>query len=87
MCTMIAEKIEVAGSGKGQAGWFTLDRAYVSYDHTQHAPMEHALNIDFVCEADGPSARLAVELTVDSARRLIASIEAALVRAAEVDEL
>ena len=87
MCTMIAEKIDLSGSGKGQAAWFTLDKAYVSYDHTQHAPLEHALNIDFVCEADGPSARLAVELTVDSARRLVASIEAALLRAAEVDAL
>ena len=27
---------------------YTLTEAYVSYDHPFHAPVEHALNIDFV---------------------------------------
>jgi hypothetical protein len=81
MCTNIMEKAGIAGSGKGPQGWFTLDQAYVSYDHPFHAPLEHALNIDFVSEALGPGARVAVELTRDSALRLVDAIQAALARA------
>jgi len=81
MCTMIVEKAAIAGSGKGTGGWFTLDQAYVSYDHPFHAPVEHALNIDFVNEAQGPAARVAVELTRESAARLVEAIQAALARA------
>lgn len=80
MCTMIVERAGVSGSGKGAQGWFTLDAVNVSYDHPLHAPLEHAVNLDFVNEAAGPSARVAVELTADSARRLVAAIEAALAR-------
>ena len=80
MCTMIVEKAEIAGSGKGPHGWFTLDRVNVSYDHPFHAPLEHAVNIDFVNEADGPGARVAVELPPESARRLVETILAALAR-------
>ena len=65
MCTMIAEKVKIAGSGKGANGWFELEQAYVSFDHPFHAPLEHALNIDFVNESQGPSARVAVELSED----------------------
>jgi hypothetical protein len=80
MCTMIVEKAALAGSGKGRDGWFTLDQAYVSYDHPFHLPLEHALNIDFVNEAAGPAARVAVELTPESARRLVTAIQQALER-------
>jgi len=78
MCTMIAEQIQIEGSGKGRAGWFTLRQANVSYDHPFDAPLEHALNIDFVNEAQGPGARVAVELSAESARALIATIQAVL---------
>ncbi len=78
MCTMIAEQIEIDGSGKGREGWFTLRQASVSYDHPFNAPMEHALNIDFVNEAQGPGARVAVELSADAARTLVATILAVL---------
>ena len=81
MCTMIVEKAIISGSGKGAAGWFTVDQAYVSYDHPFHAPVEHALNIDFVNEGQGPGARVAVELTRESAERLVGAIQAALARA------
>ena len=81
MCTMIVEKVEVDGSGKGKNGWFTLDRANVSYDHPFNAPMEHALNIDFVNEAQGPGARVAVELSAEAARSLVETIVAVLDRA------
>ena len=56
MCTMIVERVKIEGSGKGKEGWFQLDGANVSYDHPFNAPIEHALNIDFVNEAQGASA-------------------------------
>ena len=81
MCTMIVKQVEIAGSGKGASGWFTLGQADVSYDHPFNAPLEHALNIDFVNEAMGPGARVAVELDVQSAKQLAAAILAVLAQA------
>ncbi|MCB8968556.1 MAG: DUF6295 family protein [Chloroflexota bacterium] len=81
MCTMIVQQIEIDGSGKGQGGWFSLQQANVSYDHPFNAPMEHALNIDFVNEAQGPGARVAVELSATAARSLVQTILAVLERA------
>lgn len=78
MCTMIAEKTAMSGSGKGADGWFTLEQAYVSYDHPFHAQLEHALNIDFINESMGVSARVGVELTRESGRELALSILRAL---------
>ena len=80
MCTMIVENAEVSGSGRGPQGWFPLRQVSVSYDHPFSAPLDHALNIDFVNEAEGLSARVAVELTPDSARQLVKTILAALDR-------
>lgn len=81
MCTMIVQQALIEGSGKGNQGWFAVKQAHVSYDHPFHAPLEHALNIDFVNEAQGPGARIAVELTVDSARALVETIMAVLAQA------
>ncbi len=81
MCTMIAQQVQIDGSGKGVAGWFTLQQADVSYDHPFHAPLEHALNIDFVNEAMGAGARVAVELSAEAARALVETILAVLERA------
>ena len=78
MCTWITERTEVSGSGKGPGGWFALSHANVYFDHPHHAPYDHTLNIDFVSEAVGPGARVAVELTAESARALVRRIEAAL---------
>ena len=78
MCTMIVKQIKIDGSGKGQSGWFELQEANVSYDHPFNAPMEHALNIDFVNEAQGPGARVAVELSAEAARELVNAIQAVL---------
>ncbi|NWG33722.1 MAG: hypothetical protein HXY42_04715 [Chloroflexi bacterium] len=83
MCTMIVEKVKIEGSGKGTNGWFKLEGANVSYDHPFDAPYEHALNIDFVNEALGPSARVAVELSEAAARELIRTIQAVLDKAGE----
>jgi len=74
MCTMIVEKVKIEGSGKGNAGWFALQQANVSYDHPFNAPYEHALNIDFVNEGQGPAARVAVELSESAARELVRTI-------------
>jgi hypothetical protein len=76
MCTTIAEKAAIAGSGKGPKGWFPLAEVYVAYDHPYHARLEHALMLDFVNEAAG--LRVAVELTRESARDLAHRILAAL---------
>ena len=74
MCTMIAEKVKIEGSAKGREGWFKLEGANVSYDHPFDAPFEHALNIDFVNESQGPSARVAVEMSEEAARALVQTI-------------
>jgi Family of unknown function (DUF6295) len=83
MCTGIVETVEVSGSsGKAQNGtWVKLEQVYVSYDHPTDAAQEHALNIDFVTEKNDPSARIAVELSAESARKLVDAINTALARA------
>lgn len=78
MCTMIIEKVKIDGSGKGANGWFTLGQANVSFDHPFNAPFEHTLNIDFVNESQGPSARVAVEMSESAARELVKTILAVL---------
>ena len=84
MCTGIVETVEVSGSGKGPHGWFKLEQVTVSYDHPTDAQLEHALNIDFVNEKEGPNARVAVELSPESASRLVRAILAAMSQAATV---
>ena len=81
MCTMIVKQVEIEGCGKGASGWFDVGQANVSFDHPFHARLEHALNLDFVNEAQGPGARVAVELDAESARTLMEAIQAVLARA------
>lgn len=83
MCTMIVQKVPLNGVGKGAGGWFDVSQANVSFDHPFHAPLEHehALNIDFVNEAQGPGARVAVELSVEAAQQLVETIQAVLTEA------
>jgi hypothetical protein len=83
MCTMISKAVQIEGSGKGAGGWFVLREANVSYDHPFEAPFEHALNIDFVNESQGPGARVAVELSLEAAKRLVETIQAVIERAGE----
>jgi hypothetical protein len=78
---MIVKQVEIEGCGKGTSGWFDVRQANVSYDHPFNASLEHALNIDFVNEAQGPGARVAVELSAESARTLVEAILAVLARA------
>jgi len=81
MCTMIVNHAKIDGSGKGANGWFKVDQVNVSYDHPFSVQLEHALNLDFVNESQGPAARVAVELSVESARNLVESIQTVLARA------
>jgi hypothetical protein len=83
MCTYSTERVEVAGSGKGPDGWFPLSLACVYLDHPQHTRDEHTLNIDFLNPGQGASARVAVELSEESARALAGAIHAALGTASE----
>ncbi len=80
MCTGILETAEVSGSGKGPRGWFRLGQVNVSYDHPTDAILDHSLNIDFVNQEEGPGARVAVELSPESARKLVEAILKALSR-------
>jgi hypothetical protein len=78
MCSYIVEKTALIGSAKGPNGWMRIDTANVYFDHPYYTPLDHALAIDFVNEADGARERVAVELSADSARALVAKILAAL---------
>ena len=88
MCTYSTEKVALAASsGKGPApdgpsGWFGVSTATVYYDHPVHAPDEHTVNIDFLAPDRGPAARVAVELSLDSARELLAALQVTVDRAA-----
>ena len=81
MCTYLTTKVDIDGSGKGAQGWFRLRNATVYVDHPQHAPYEHTVNIDFINPEQGPSARVAVELTEEAALALVEAIRTALASA------
>ena len=85
MCTSIVEIVGAEGAGKGGDGWFALSHSVVSYDHPHHALLEEAITIDFVNRALGPEARVAVELTLDSAKELSQALIRAIA-AAEIEE-
>ena len=85
MCTSIVEIVGADGAGKGDDGWFKLTHSVVSYDHPHHALLEEAITIDFMNVALGPSARVAVELTLEAAKELSGALVRA-VAAAEIEE-
>jgi hypothetical protein len=78
MCSYIVRKAALSGSAKGPKGWMRIDTANVYFDHPYHAPLDHALGIDFINAADGGHERVAVELSAQSARALVDQILAAL---------
>ena len=82
MCTMIATTSSVTGAGKGSEGWFALNQMTVAYDHSTHTGNEHALLLDFANYGMGPSARVAVELDLASARALLSQLAATIDAAA-----
>jgi hypothetical protein len=81
MCTSIVEIVKVEGMGRGEKGWFDLTTGVVSYDHPHHALLEEAIVIDFVNSALGPDARVAVEITLDSAKALSQALAKAIAQA------
>ena len=81
MCTSIVEVVAASGAGKGAGGWFDLTHSVVSYDHPHHALLEEAITIDFVNSALGPGARVAVELTLESAKALSGALARAIAAA------
>lgn len=82
MCTYTTIRAELAGSAKGPgSAWFHVTDATVYFDHPVHAMAEHTLNIDLADPSAGPGARVAVELTAESARGLVAAIQEALASA------
>ena len=85
MCTSIVEIVRAEGAGKGEGGWFDLTNAVVSYDHPHHAFYEEAITIDFVNSGLGPGARVAVEISLDSAKELAAALARAIAAADEVE--
>ena len=78
MCSYIVEKTSIVGSAKGVQGWMKIDTANVYFDHPYHAQLDHALAIDFVNTADGGRERVAIEISAESARLLVAAILTAL---------
>jgi hypothetical protein len=85
MCTSIVEVVTAEGAGKGVDGWFRLNLSVVSYDHPHHALLEEAIIIDFLNPSLGPDARVAVELSLQSAKALNGALARA-VAAAEIEE-
>lgn len=75
MCTNITLTLPAAGAAKGGAGWFPVTAANVGFDHAVGSPFDHALLIDFVDPARGPSARIGVELDLDTGRALAAALQ------------
>ncbi|WP_405774788.1 DUF6295 family protein [Streptomyces sp. NBC_00859] len=79
MCTYTTIKDTVNGSAKGpNSSWFHVSDVTVYFDHPVHAMAGHTLNIDFTDPSKGPSARVALELTAESARALVAAVQEAL---------
>ncbi|MCC7082140.1 MAG: hypothetical protein IT530_15820 [Burkholderiales bacterium] len=85
MCTSIVEIVAAQGAGKSAEGWFDLTHAVVSYDHPHHALLEEAITIDFVNSALGPGSRVAVEVTLESAKCLAAALARAIAAADAVE--
>jgi hypothetical protein len=74
VCTYVTATVDAAGSAKGPDGWFAVTDASVYFDHPVHAQFGHSLNIDLRNPALGPAARVAAELSPESARALANAI-------------
>jgi hypothetical protein len=78
MCSYVVEKTALTGSAKAAGNWTPITTAVVSVDHPSHAALDHALIVDFVNAGRPVSERVALELSVGSARELISCMQAAL---------
>ena len=85
MCTSIIEIARAEGMAKRGDEWFPLSHVVVAYDHARHALLGDVITLDFINTALDPGARAAVELTLETARELLAALERAIA-AAEFEE-
>jgi hypothetical protein len=87
MCTSVVEIVPAQGAGKSENGWIDLTHAVVSYDHPHHALLEDAITIDFVNSDLGPEGRVAVEITLESAKLFAAALARAIEGAEDMEGL
>ena len=85
MCTSIVEIVPAEGMAKRGSEWFALTQAVVAYDHARHAPLADVITLDFINAGLEPGARAGIELTLESAKDLLAALERAIT-AAEFEE-
>jgi hypothetical protein len=85
MCTSIVEIISAEGMAKREDEWFPLTQAVVAYDHARHAPLADVITLDFINAGLEPGARAGVELTLETAKQLLAALDRAIT-AAEFEE-
>ncbi|MEA2637423.1 MAG: hypothetical protein QOE18_480 [Chloroflexota bacterium] len=78
MCSYITVKTSVTGSAKAAGAWTPITDAVVAVDHPSHATLDHALIVDFTNAGRPVSERVALELSVASARELISCMQSAL---------
>ena len=78
MCTTINLRTPVSGGGKGAGGWFPVTQSSIGYDHTTYLTQQHALLLDFINPELGPSARVALELNIASAKALVMQLQAVI---------
>ena len=81
MCTSIVEIVPVEGMAKRGEEWFPLTQAVVAYDHARHAPLADVITLDFINASLEPGARAGIELTLETARGLLAALDRAITAA------
>jgi hypothetical protein len=74
VCTYQTEHLTLDASAKTPSGWTKMTRASVYFDHPVHYPAGHALMIDVLNPDEGPSARVAIEMSPASAKALALAI-------------
>ena len=78
MCTMIAERASIQGSGKTEKAWISIDSCDIYYDHPDHVDSEHAITLSFSNQLNPINSRISLEITPESAIEIIKKIKAAL---------
>jgi hypothetical protein len=69
------ESCKALGSvADGKQGWFKLEKFVVTFDSGIHAPSQYTLTIDFI----GESQKVTVELSPNSAKELVHTLQTAL---------
>jgi hypothetical protein len=81
MCTSIVEVTPAEGMAKRGDEWFPLSQAVVAYDHARHALLGDVITLDFFNTALDPGSRAAIELTLESAKKLRAALDRAIASA------